>query len=256
MKKIKYCLTLTLITILFSSCFEEKDNWYTNTKEYDGRYSVAITCDEYSDHDKTIEDGYELMIYNSAANVENRIIVDSYVAIDDETGTSFHIKGLFDLEGDVSSFKASESSSNLARSVELNDDEFYLVDEEGTPIAYPSDLPTPTYAGEEYPAMQLYSRVSLDGGKIIAKGATTIGGNVSDSVYIAITTYAEFLTIESYQKEEAEWTVPGVPEFDWRIKDGERTIVEGSEEHWKYEGYRYTGYPEDNTSTKPPITEK
>lgn len=256
MKKIEYCLVLTLMTILFTSCFEDKDNWYTNTKDYDGRYSVAITCDEYSDHDKTIRDGYKLMIYNSATNVENQIIIDSYVAIDADAGTSFHVKGKFDVNGNISGFKASTISANIARSETLNDDEFYVVDDDGNPVEYPSDLPTPTKAGEEYRGMQLYSLVSLDEGKIILKGATTIGGNTSDSIYVAVTTYAEYLTIESYQTPEASWAVSGVPEFDWRIKDGSRTTYEASKEHWKFDGYRYTGFPEDDPSTLPPITEK
>lgn len=256
MKKIVYCLVLTIITVLFASCLEEKDNWYTNTKEYDGRYSVAITCDEYDEHNQTIESGYELLIYNSAANVENQIIIDSYVAIDSENGTLFHVKGKFDVEGSTSGFEATTSTPNLARSETLNDDEFYVVDEEGNPKAYPSDLGTPESAGEEYPGLQLYSRVSIDEGKITPDGATTIGGNTSDGVYLAITTYCEFLTIESYLIPEDEWTVSGVPEYDWRVKEGSRTNADGWEEHWKYNGYRYTGYPEDNPLKQPPITEK
>ena len=259
MKKIKYCLALALVTVLFSSCLEEKDNWYTNTKEYDGRYSVAITCDEYSDHDQTIKAGYELLIYNSAANVENQIIIDSKVAIDTEHSTYFAIKGKFDVEGNISGFKATKSTTNIAASVtDVNDDEFRLLNDDGTVSNYvPSDLDDPEVAGEEYEAIQFYARVSIDEGKITPKGATTIGGNVSDGVYLVITTYPEKLVIESYQLPESKWAVPGVAEFGWRVKAGSRTEVADSEliEHWKFEGYRYTGYPEDNPSTKPPITE-
>lgn len=256
MKKIAYCLALTLVAVLFTSCFEDKDNWYTNTKEYDGRYSVAITCDEYSNLDKTVRDGHELMIYNSAANVENQIIIDSYVAIDAEEGTKFHIKGKFDVEGNTSAFKATTATSNISRSAEVKDSEYYLVDDEGVPVDYPSSLGKPDAAGEEYKGLQQYARVSIDEGKILPKGATTIGGNVSDSVYLAITTYADYLVIESYQLPEGSWAVPGVAEFGWRVKDGSRVNADGFEEHWKFKGYRYTGFPEDDPSTLPPITEK
>ncbi len=254
MKKIGYCLALAMMTALFTSCFEDVDNWYTETSEYDGRYVVATTCDEYSDDDTTIEDGNELLIYNSAANVKNQIIIDSYIAINKEDNISFHIKGKFDVEGSPSGFKATTSTSNIASSTTLNNDEYYVIFDG---VYYRlSDLGEPTEAGEEYDGVQLYSHLSIDEGKIIPQGATTIGGNVSDSVYLAITTYAEYLTIESYQIPENEWTVAGVPEFDWRVKAGSRTNADGWEEHWTLDGYRYTGYPEDNPSTKPPITEK
>jgi hypothetical protein len=238
MKKTFYLLSVFAI-VVFTSCMEEKDNWYTNTKDYDGRYSVATTCEEYSDDDMAIEDGNELMIYNSAANVENQIIIDSHVA-------GFPIKGKFDVEGDISGFRATASTSNIASSAsEVNDDEFYLVDDLGEPTAYPSSLGVPDKTGLEHKGMQLYSRLSLNEGKITPNGATTIGGNTSDAVYLAITTYCEFLTIESYQTDEDDWAVPGVPEFDWRVKAGSRSNVDGWEEHWKFDGYRYTGYPED-----------
>ena len=256
MKKIKYYLALILIPALFTSCFEKLDNWYSNTATFDGRYEVATTCDEYSDYDQTIRDGNILMIYNSAADIANQIIIDSYIATDPDDGSSFQVKGKFDVEGNASDFKATQSTPNIASSADVNDDEYYVVDEDGNPIDYPSDLPTPTGVGEEYPGVQQYSRVSIDEGKIISKGATTIGGNVSDSVYLAITAYSEYLIFESYQTPEDTWVVPGVPEFDWRVKDGSRTNADGWEEHWKFAGYRYTGFPEDNPSTKPPITEK
>ncbi len=254
MKKIEYCFAITIMAALFTSCFEDVDNWYTNTSEYDGRYVVATTCDEYSDDDQTIRDGNNLMIYNSATNAQNQIIIDSYVAINKEEGISYHVKGKFSVEGSSSNFNATSSTPNIASSTSLNDDEYLIIIDDD--FYSPSDLDEPTEAGEEVPGVQLYSRLSIDEGKIISKGATTIGGNVSDSVYLAITTYAEYLTIESYQIPEDEWIVPGVPEYGWRVKDGSRTNADGWEEHWKFSGYRYTGLPEDNPSTKPPITEK
>jgi len=263
MKKIKYYFALIFVPLLFTSCFEKLDNWYSNTAGYDGRFVVATTCDEYSDYDQTIRYGNELWIYNSAANVQNQIIFDSYIAIDTEGGTSYRVKGKFDVEGNTSDFKATNSASNIGSEWAignplglLNDDEFYVVDDDGNPIDYPSDLPTPAGLGEEYPGIQLYSRISIDEGKIIPKGATTIGGNVSDSIYFAITAYSEYLTFESFQLPEDKWVVPGVPDFAWRVKDGSRVNADGWEEHWKLAGYRYTGFPEDNPATKPPITIK
>ena len=238
MKKI-FCLLPVFITLMFTSCFDEKENWYTNTKDYDGRYSVAVTCEEYSDDDLDIEDGNELWIYNSSANVDNQIIIDTHIA-------GLHIRGKFDVVGSPASFNATGGSTpNVVSSLLINNDEFYVVDDDGDPIAYPSSLPVPAGLGEEWGGVQFYSRISLENGKITPQGATTIGGNISDKIYMEITLYFEYLVFESYQIDEKDWAVPGVPEFDWRIKEGSRTNADGWEEHWTLEGYRYTGYPED-----------
>ena len=46
MKKLIFVLSASLLMMSFTSCFKEIDNWYTETAGYDGRYSVAISCEE------------------------------------------------------------------------------------------------------------------------------------------------------------------------------------------------------------------
>lgn len=223
--------------VLFTSCFEDTDNWYSETSSYDGRYVVAQSCEEYSDDDTAIEDGEELMIYNSATDIENEIIIDFSLA-------GNPLKGKFNVSGTSASFSASGIVvENLSRTV-LEDDDYYVT-ENGSPVGYPSDLETPTEAGTEYTGMQIYARLSLEEGKVIPEGATTIGGNVSDSAYVKVTAYHDYLIIESYQLPEDEWDSPETPKFGWRVKDGSRTNADGQEEHWTLSGYRYTGFPED-----------
>ena len=237
MKKLIY-ISILSIMVLFTSCFEDKDNWYSETSSYDGRYVVAQSSEE-SDDDTVIEDGNELMIYNSAADIENEIIIDFSIA-------GNPVKGKFNVSGTSANFSTSGTVvKNLSRTV-LEDDDYSLTKEDGTSTNnHPSDLETPTVAGTEYTGIQIYARLSLEEGKVIPEGATTIGGNVSDSVYVKVTAYHDYLIIESYQLPEDEWDSPETPKFGWRVKDGSRTNADGKEEHWTLSGYRYTGLPED-----------
>jgi hypothetical protein len=230
----------------FTSCFEEIDNWYTNTESYDGRFVVSKTCEEYSSDDTAIEDAEEVMIYNSAANVANEIIVDTHIA-------GFSIKGKFGVTGSSAEFKAGEPVNNISRVEEVNDDDMYIIF--GGNYYYPSDLGDPEELGEEYDGVQLYARLSLEEGKITPKGATTIGGNQSDGVYLNITLYSDYFVVESYETPQDTWDDPTIPELAWRIKEGSRENADGWEEHWTLEGYRYTGLPED-IGALPPIIVK
>jgi hypothetical protein len=104
-----------------------------------------------------------------------------------------------------------------------------------------------TAAGQLNDGIQLYTRVTLEEGKIIPKGATTIGGNTSDSVYVKIILHSDLVQFESYTLPEDEWEDPQVPEYAWRLKPGSNTPAPAADwdEHWTLAGYRYTGFPED-----------
>jgi len=271
MKKLVYISGILSIMVFFTSCFKEKDNWYTNTFQYDGRYSVAQTCsdrgdltdilftdDYFSDddaidyNDVAIEEGAELWIYNSAANVEDEIIVDMHVA------GNYNIKGKFKVTGDPLNFRGTGIVNNLSSASEIGNYEYWFLDggeiDDWTSIFL--QYIKPTSEGEEYDFLQLYTRFSLDEAMITPDGATTIGGNKSDAVTVKITAYHDYLVLESYKTPEDTWKDPGKPEYDWRIKAGSRHNADGEEEKWTLSGYRYTGYPEDNPNISAPVIEK
>ena len=238
MKKIVFlCVSLSL---MLTSCFKEIDNWYTNTAGYDGRYSVAVSCEEYDDDDLAIEDGEQLMIYNSAANVADEILIDTHLA--DEP-----IKGKFTISGSPASFKGGNISVNLAFGAALTTGNMYYAFTATGGLAVPPAASTATAAGLTRDGIQIYARVSLDDGKITPDGKTTIGGNISDGVLVKVTLYSDYLVYETYQTPQDTWASPTNPEFAWRIKEGSRENADGWEEHWTLDGYRYTGYPEDMT---------
>ena len=250
MKKLLYVLSISSMMLLLTSCFEKIDNWYTNTAGYDGRYTVALSCEEYDDDNTVIEDGEELMIFNSAANIANEIIIDTHIA-------GIAVKGKYKVNGDPSNFVGAGNSLNLYYTYpdEITNDNHYRFIYEGDDYA-PSQFGSPDELGEEYEAIQYYASIVLESGKIVPKGATTIGGNKSDGVKVELVIYTDELVIESYETPQETWANPSEPELGWRVKAGSRRISEEMTEHWTLEGYRYTGYPEDDPHTQPPVITK
>jgi len=246
MKKLIYLFSISFVMILLTSCFKDLDNWYTETAGYDGRYAVAVTCEEYDDDNLTIEDGEELMIYNSAANVANEIIIDTHIA------DGYAIKGKFNVSGSPADFRGTAESPNVIYSSAISNANNYYFIYNGN-YYLPSQFGAPDELGEEYEGIQLYSRLTLESGRITSLGATTIGGNKSDGLDIKITAYTDEFIVESYQTPQDTWADINEPELAWRIKAGTRMNADGWEEHWTFNGYRYTGYPEDIGATVPVI---
>ena len=245
MKKLIYLFSISFVMILLTSCFKDIDNWYTETAGYDGWYTVAVTCEEYDDDNLTIEDGEDFMIYNSAANVANEIVIDTHIG-------GLAIKGKFNVSGSPADFKGTAESVNVLYSSELINANNYYFFYDGNPYT-PSQFGSPDELGEEYEGIQVYSRITLESGKITPLGATTIGGNKSDGLNLKITAYYDEFIVESYQTPQETWDSPDEPELAWRIKAGTRKNADGWEEHWSFDGYRYTGYPEDVGSPVPVI---
>lgn len=235
MRNLGYIIS-AFICMALTSCMEEKDNWYTETAALDGRYVVATKCAEYSSDDTAIEDGEEVMIYNSAANVKDEIWIDTHVA-----GAA--VKGKFKITGDASGFKGADAESKNIKALTS----YIYVDGK---VYNPATYEKPTAAGQLVGGIQLYTRITLVEGKVTPKGATTIGGNVSDGVYIKTIMHHDYVQFVSYQASEEDWEDADVPEFAWELKEGSNTPADsdGWDETWTLEGYRYTGYPEDATN--------
>jgi hypothetical protein len=177
------------------------------------------------------------MIYNSAANVADEIIMDTYIA-------GSHVKGKFKISGNPAGFKGENKSVNLALAATISTANLYYSFSSTGALANPPTT-KPASAGLEIDGIQYYARVALESGSITPNGKTTIGGNKSDGVLLKVTMLHDYLVYESYQTPQDGWANPNIPEFAWRVKAGSRENADGDEEHWTIDGYRYTGYPED-----------
>lgn len=242
MKKTIYLISIFLVTTsFFTSCFKEKDNWYSATAEYDGRYVVGTTCEEYSDDDIPLSERVEMWVYNTSDNIANEIWIDQFNI------AGIPMKAKLNVTGNSENFKTNDDVSLYYES-----DLIYVLDEDGAPIDYYP--PIATAIGEVINCVELYTRISIEEGGIIKKGATTPGGNASDSIFLKTILYSDAFQAESYETASDTWETPGTPEYDWKIIETSVTNADGWEEHWTVAGYRYTGYPED-IGTEPPIVE-
>jgi len=243
MKKIIFVI-LAIGVLFLTSCKKDEIGGTATEKLYSGEWVVATTCDEYDDDDTTIEDGKKLMIANSAANVEDEIVIVTSISYDlNSSPAPFPVRGKFKLNGSPSSFKGTVEQNNLAANMVLNP-RHYAVLYNGRMYLL-SAIGEPDEAGEEWDGIHLYTRMTLDEGKITPNGAKTIGGYTQDAISMKVTMYHDLVVIESYETPKSTWDDENVPEFDWRIKEGSRTNAEGDEEHWTLEGYRYTGFDND-----------
>ena len=221
MKKIGLYITLSSLILIFSSCMKELDSWNSETFEYSGRFICKLMSEDMQD---TYAEGSEIQIYNTADNVQNVIWLDDHEDM-------FPLKSKFQLTGDATSFKSSS-------------DDFATLDNN---IYSTEDLPSPapTATGQTVTEDEKwYIKATLLEGKIIPGAATSVGGNVSDSLYIKIKLYSGTATYTSYEIAEALRADPKVPEFRWRFTSA--THDPSMDEVYVIGGYRYTGMPEDN----------
>ncbi len=220
-KKLCFLSVFTLLTL--TSCFEELDNWDSETFEYSGRYVFKLMSEDMKDTYVDYDGRYEIQIYNTADNIPNVVWIDDH-------GDVFPLKSKFELSGNATSFKSvTEDFTKLSNNI-------YSTDELPTPA--------PIAAGQTVTEDEKwYIRASVLEGKIIPGAATSIGGNVSDSLYIKIRLYSGTATYESYEIDESLRQDPKVPEFKWRFKSA--THDPDLDEVYVIGGYRYTGMPED-----------
>lgn len=223
MKKIGFYVIMASLMLGFTSCFEELDNWESETFEYSGRFVFKLMSEDMQDT-YVDYDGYEIQIYNTAENVSNVVWMDDH-------GDIFPLKNKFELTGNASSFKSvTEDFTKLSNNIYSTDD---------------LPTPAPTAAGQTITEDEKgYIRASILEGKIIPGAATSIGGNASDSLYVKIKLYSGTATYTSYEVPEALRADPKVPEFKWRFTSA--THDPEMDEIYVIGGYRYTGMPEDN----------
>lgn len=219
MKKLIYIVSI-FVALCTSACSNDIDIWDSETLEYSGRYLFELFSEDMEDKYYYFEDGGEIQIYNTAQNVKNEVWIDDINHI-------FPFKSKFFFDGDPNSFKSRSSDFT-----QLTDNEYSSF--------YPDE--DPESAEDRYEDVQEYTRCYINEGKIIPAGATTIGGNKADSIYVKITLCSNDVVFKSEFIPEDDRTDPEVA-YRW--------ILESSEYNPEYDetyvisGHAYTGFPED-----------
>lgn len=221
MKRLIILIGIFLSYAMFlSSCHEEVDNWDSATLDYSGRYVIKLLSEDgqdvYWDYD-----GTEIQIYNTAANVGNEIWMDDF-------GVLFPLKSKFFLKGTPDSFSSVQSAYDQLT------DNLYCYE-------LPEDMPVAE--GESVTEERWYLRAAIYDGKITKSGFTTKGGNRTDAISFRIKLYSGTATFTSYTLPESEWANPTTPEYAW--KQVSVQYDPELDETYLVEGYRYTGFDED-----------
>lgn len=227
MNKLRLTAIIAIFTLL-ASCRQDVDNWYSETFDYSGRFVYAI-----EDVGLHVEDGNEVLIYNSAANVADEIWLN-------DANDVFPFKCKFKVKGPSESFSGEKANNEKAPLLFYNGSRYVAF----TPAAA-LDYRRPTATGQRLDGYREYANVTIDAGKIIPGGATTIGGNRSDSLYLKITLQSSFTEFVSYEIDSQLWAVANVPEYEWKHDPTVAEYDPDADESYELTGYRYTGYPED-----------
>lgn len=219
MKKISTILGILFLCLTtFTSCEQDPDNWDSEVLDYSGRYVVRL-FDETGDVQYTDYDGSEIQIYNTAANKANEVWIDDFNAL-------IPIKSKFFLNGTPAGFKSVEASYD-----DLTYSE-YISGVSGAPAE----------SGLTKRVESVYKAILLDG-KITPGSFTTKGGNITDGIFMKMQLYYGVTTFESYELPADSWADPNTPEFAWKQVGMER--YPDDDEVVTIEGYRYTGFDED-----------
>lgn len=219
MKKIFLYITVILAGLFITACDEDVEVWDSATLNYSGRYVYALQSE---DQTATYADGALLDIFNTAKNLPNEMWIQD---LDD----IFPLQGKFFIDGNTSSFKSKSMNFD-----DLGDNINALTVPETDPTA----------DGQSVTEDRYYIRCGLVEGKVIADAATTIGGNIADSLYLKIRLLSGTATFKSYSVPVALRADPDKEEFAWRFDS--MTYDATLDETYVISGHRYTGFPEDD----------
>lgn len=224
----KFYILSIIGCLAFSACDQDIDIWDSETLDYSGRFVFELYDENQQNVYAEYANGFEIQLFNTSNNVANEIWIDDIYHL-------FPLKSKFFLEGDASSFKSKNTDFD-----QLTNNEYSFT--------FPSG--NPTSANDQVKMPQYYLFSYINEGKIITEGATTIGGNQADSIYIKLTLYNGTVYFKSVLIPENERTDPNIA-YKWEIDKVTAELDEDDPNMKKTEtyvisGHRYTGYPEDH----------
>ncbi|TLX72653.1 hypothetical protein E9993_17605 [Labilibacter sediminis] len=222
MKNIKFYISVLCVLSFLSSCEEELEIWDSATLDYAGRYITDVINEAEEVTDITHR---EFNIYNTANNVENEFFVE----LSHERGDFFDVK--------FKSFVNGSSASFTSKSLD-----FANVGENTPAITLP-DTP-PTGLGEVTSEKREFIKAGIEEGKILLKAATSIGGNICDSLYLKVKFMGGDVGFVSYLLDPEDRENPEVEEFAWKAQTLSHDASMDTTIY--FSGHRYTGFPEDD----------
>lgn len=233
MKKTFLYIAGLLGALAFSSCDQEIDIWDSATFDYSGTYMYQVYAEDGTlSHDYDNE--FKLEFYNTAANVANEIYIDDH-------DKYFEFRQAFSLDGDFSSFV-----SKSTKFEDLKDNEKALIlpglkTDEDKDVDDADFVEKPTALNQAVVLNRNNIRSAIVEGKIITDGATTLGKNITDSLYVKVILYSGTVSFKSAEVPLKYRANPDKEEFEWKFDE----VVNTSSEVVIIKGHRYTGFEED-----------
>ncbi|BAX79460.1 lipid-binding protein [Labilibaculum antarcticum] len=220
MKTLLYILAVGFIGL--TACDDtELEDWDSAVLDYSGTYLYQVSdldgnlLVDYDNEDK-------LEFYNTSADVANELWIDDHDKV-------FELRSKFFFDGDASSF----ASKSIAFADLTNNEKAIVVPEDK-----PLKLDTITVVARDY------IRAAIVEGKIVKNGATTIGENITDSLYVSIVLYSGTVSFKSEAVPVEYRSNPDKEEFQWVLDD---VVYDATkDDSYLISGHRYTGFTEDD----------
>ncbi|MBN1988538.1 MAG: hypothetical protein JW783_04015 [Bacteroidales bacterium] len=223
MKKILLYIALAIGATSLISCQEELEIWDSAVLDYSGRFLFELQDETGTATLVGFDDAQQIYIYSTASNVANEVWIE-------DVDHLFPFKCKQRLTGNANSFASA--------SLDFNNLENNLLAIEPPTTSKPLGL------GETVIVDRDYIRVAIEEAKILKGAATTVGGNVADSLYMKVRLYCGSVTFASYKLPQSLWADPEVEEFGWELESV--TYDNTLDESYVIAGHRYTGFPEDH----------
>ena len=210
------------MALALGACDDDIEIWDSATLDYSGTYVNQVQLADgtvISDYN----DSRKIDLYNTEANKANELWLSDH-------GSYLEITSKLFLTGDASGF-ASKS---------LNYDDLPI---NHAMVSVPSTKPTA--AGVTTVKNIWGAKTGLVEGKILPKAATTISGNVADSIFMKVVFLYGDVTFNSQEVPEANRANPDIVEFEWIFVSSVYDAT-SEDEIYLYSGHRYTGFSEDS----------
>ena len=225
--KLKNIYLFIVMALALGACDDDIEIWDSATLDYSGTYVCQVLKADgsvYADY----SDSRKIDIYNTDANIANELWITDH-------DKWLELTSKFFLDGDASNF--------ASKSLEYDDLPLNV-----SMVKASGDAPTGV--GQILRDTIWGAKTALVEGKILPKAMTTIGGNVTDSIYMKIKFMYGDVTFISQEVPEAYRANPDVAEFEWVFESSIHNTVKANgdvrdEEFYMYSGHRYTGFSED-----------
>jgi len=222
MKNIFLYLFGAFISLSLVSCDDtELENWDSAVLDYSGTYLYQVSdLDGNLVVDYNNENKFEF--YNTSADVANELWIDDHDKV-------FELRSKFSLDGEPTAFK----SKSIAFADLTNNEKAVIIPES-----------KPTALGETIVDFRWYVRSAIVEGKIITDGATTLGNNTTDSLYMSMVFYSGDVSFKSEVVPVEYRSNPDKEEFKWVLDVVAHDAT--NDEAYLVSGHRYSGFTEDD----------